>query len=425
MMNSTDSDVLVVGAGFSGLVAALCAAQRGKSVRLLSQGAGTLPISSHCIDLLGYTANNTLIADDPWDALETLPQEHPYRIIGKKNIRLAFSFLKQLSEQHRWPFIPLHPEGKLRNCLLPTIMGTLRPSYFAPSAFALQQLEQAKQVLIAGIQGLYECQPALIATQLRRYSQYSPKEFSEVLLQPPFVSKGASSLSTLDMAHFIDTEKGLRWLIETLQVHVSQDSYQAILLPPICGTKASMDLMERLTGELSCAVVEMLSPPPGVGGLRLRNLLLEAIKPLGIRHVENATVSGAVGEHNTCKALVVSGKDGERYYKARNFIIATGGLLGGGIFTEPGKARESIFHLPLAIPEETEQWSDPAVFGSHLFARMGVMVNNRLNPVNAQGQTLLTNVHFIGRSLGGYDPVTEKSGNGVALASAWYAAQLL
>ena len=52
-----------------------------------------------------------------------------------------------------------------------------------------------------------------------------------------------------------------------------------------------------------------------------------------------------------------------------------------------------------------------------------VRVGAQLRPCSEEGSVLLDNVRFVGRSLGGYDFATEKSGNGVALATAWYAAQ--
>ena len=45
------SDIVVVGSGLAGMSAALTAAQSGKSVTLLTHGAGTLAISSGCIDV--------------------------------------------------------------------------------------------------------------------------------------------------------------------------------------------------------------------------------------------------------------------------------------------------------------------------------------------------------------------------------------
>ena len=51
-MNKRNSDVLVIGAGMSGLVAALAAARRGRKVTVLSRGVGALAIGSGCVDVL-------------------------------------------------------------------------------------------------------------------------------------------------------------------------------------------------------------------------------------------------------------------------------------------------------------------------------------------------------------------------------------
>ena len=50
-----NSDVLVIGGGLAGLVAACVAAEKGKKVQLLTYGAGTLTIGGGIIDAIGYT----------------------------------------------------------------------------------------------------------------------------------------------------------------------------------------------------------------------------------------------------------------------------------------------------------------------------------------------------------------------------------
>ena len=61
-MNKRNSDVLVIGAGMSGLVAALAAARRGRKVTVLSRGVGALAIGSGCVDVLGYVNGQAVIS---------------------------------------------------------------------------------------------------------------------------------------------------------------------------------------------------------------------------------------------------------------------------------------------------------------------------------------------------------------------------
>ena len=106
-----------------------------------------------------------------------------------------------------------------------------------------------------------------------------------------------------------------------------------------------------------------------------------------------------------------------------------GGFMGDGFEAEPGKMQESIFQLPLCLENgempsaDPSDWSEENVFARHAFATLRVRVDAQLRPCSEEGSVLLDNVRFVGRSLGGYDFATEKSGNGVALATAWYAAQ--
>ena len=79
------SDVLVVGAGMAGLMAAVTAAKSGASVSVLSEGAGVISIGSGAVDFLGYV-NGKKITDNPFNHLSELGKEHPYNIIGAENV---------------------------------------------------------------------------------------------------------------------------------------------------------------------------------------------------------------------------------------------------------------------------------------------------------------------------------------------------
>lgn len=413
-------DVIVAGSGMAGLVAALTAAGEGRSVRLLTAGMGSLAISGGCVDLLGYADGRLL--DDPWSGMALLPPEHPYRLLGADNVRAALEFLRRCAASRGWPLhTAVSPQGEPRNALVPTIMGTLKPSYLLPAGLDPQALSRARRVLVAGVHGLRDCRPALIVSQLRRYADWADKDFVQTILPSPL---GATyrSLNPLDLARLADKAQGRLWLTQALREQAQ--GCDAVLVPPICGSKADPGVWQALAEAAGCPVVEMLSIPPGVGGLRLRDALLACLRHLDFELVENATVIRAEADGKTCARMVVRASGEERSHAARAFVLATGGILGGGIELAPGRARESVFKLDIPVPSDVSQWSEPEIFGSHLFSRLGVRTDGRMRPVDMEGGTLWDNVFFAGRSLGGYDFVSEKSGHGVALATGWQAGRM-
>ena len=145
-------DVLVVGSGLAGLVAALTAAEQGRSVRLLTTGMGSLAISGGSVDFLGYADGR--FAADPWQGLAMLPEDHPYSLLGAESVRSAFQFFADVMEGQHWPMRPaLSQDGTPRNTQLPTIMGTLKPTYLLPASLHTEALASAKKVLVLSVQG--------------------------------------------------------------------------------------------------------------------------------------------------------------------------------------------------------------------------------------------------------------------------------
>lgn len=413
-------DVLVVGSGLAGLVAALTAAEQGRSVRLLTSGMGSLAISGGSVDFLGYA--DSRLASDPWQSLALLPEDHPYRLLGTESVRTAFQFFSDIMEKQHWPMRPaLAQDGTPRNTQLPTIMGTLKPTYLLPASLNTQAMASAKKVLVLSVHGLRDCQPALVVSQLKRYRSWADREFSQGLLPSPF-GETHRAITALDLARLADKQQGRQWLLNALAPHAGK--YDLILMPPLCGSRANPEVWQAVNAAAGCPVVEMLSIPPGVGGLRLRDALLNALHKLDFELVENTTVLRAETAEKTCTSVLAEASGQQRRHEARAFVTATGGILGGGMVLEPGQCWDSVFNIDITVPQDVSQWSEPQIFGNHLFSRMGVRVDREMRPVDAAAAVRWQNVFFAGRSLGGYDYATEKSGHGVAIATGWQAGRM-
>ena len=415
-MDAPYADLVVIGAGLSGLMAALVASRAGRQVTLLAQGAGALSISGGSIDLLGYVDGQPVYGS-PWEAMLALPKNHPYRLMGNGRVREALDYFMDFCEQEGYGFV----EKTGQNVWIPTVLGSAKPTYLCTPSADSAALTEARRCLLVGIEGFKECSLPLIARHLKESPAFQGKDFATLSIPAPF-GPTHRAINALDVARYLDTAEGQRWFIKMVGPHMA--GADTLIMPPLCGTLPHSEVWNKLQSALKVQIVEMATVPPGVGGLRLRELLMKALAREKVNVVENTVVSRAEIRDGRCDHVVTRMPDGERRYGAKAFVLATGGFLGGGLESETGTAVEGVFKLPIVHPNTVSEWSDVDIFGKHAFASMGVAVNEQLNPVDARGDVVLNNVHVAGRSLAGYDYATEKSGHGVAIATGWYAAAL-
>jgi glycerol-3-phosphate dehydrogenase subunit B len=406
-------DGIVVGGGLAGLIAAATAARRNKKVLLLAKGAGVLAFSNGSIDLLGYTEQGEPLPN-PLIGLTKLSSAHPYKKMGEKNFTAAVVFFLDLCREAGYPYV-----GEVGETLwLPTAAGTLKPSCLVPKTMHPGMLHTAKEIIIIDFHGLKDYFPDVIVKGLQHITGY--KKHYKIITVDPGLADGRD-VTALDIARWLETEQGQAACIAQLRAQLR--SGDVALIPPVLGMCPDYHIVEKLEKSLDCHFVELIGMPPAVTGLRLRNLLLSELRKQGVKIIENAEVARAVIEDGRCTAVVTRNLDRERTYRGKACILATGGFWGGGLTAGPGFARETIFNLPITGAQNQEEWGLRDLFGSagQPFARMGVLTDECLRPIDGSGRAIYANVYIAGRNLSGYDYCLEKSGNGVALVSGYQA----
>lgn len=405
-------DIIVVGAGLSGLMAAAAASRDGAGVLLITKGVGALAIGGGTIDVLGYTDAGPVA--DPAAAIARLDGEHPYRKIGLPSVEAAMDFFCEICGQAGYPYV-----GSLtENRWLPTAAGTLKPSCLVPATMDTAGLAAAGAVVVLAFDGLKDYRPAMIAEGLAA-ALGGGKEVTVARIDPGWPR--GRDLEALDLARRLDSEAGLGEFADRLRKLIPAGS--VVVLPPVLGTAADCRPWRELERASGCRLIEMAGMPPAVTGFRLRRLLLAYLKRRGVAIIEHAPVVGAAVAGRRCREVVTGQADRERRYRAKAFVIATGDFYGGGLAATDGEVRETIFALPVAAPAEYLAWSNPRLLAAspQPFGRFGLAVDEDLRPLAAGGEPALENVHFAGAGLAGYDYCFEKSGNGVAVASGYHA----
>ena len=405
---------IVISGGFAGMIAAFVASEKDK-VKLLTYGAGTFSLQSGVIDVLGYDAAHRPI-DSPAAGIKNLPAHHPYKKIGAPALEKACEFFLNLMTKNGLPY----HGSTARQILIPTAVGTLKPTCLAPKFSDAAVLKSAKKIVVVGVRGLKDFYPALVAGNLKKYFPNAQFEVAEI----DFEFGAGRDLITLDVARALDSDDGRNIFVERLKKFCGDKT--AFVLPSILGTENDT-CAEKIRGQLNCDLVETTCLPPSINGWRLQKILMQELRNRGVSIIENLKIIRAETQIKLCKAVFGQVAAREKTFTADKFISATGGFYSGGlVMREFDNPRELIFNLPAKFPAGAENWYNPQLFDDKPqgFATTGILTDDNLNPIDAQGKKILNNVYVVGRNLYGYDFCYEHSGNGVALGSAFKAATL-
>ncbi len=395
------SDVIIIGGGLAGLMAAAVAANRGQNVTLLTYGSGSLPLASGAIDFLNAKA--------PAVAIKNLPDNHPYKKIGMKNIDAAAKFFCEVTAQDNLPY-----NGKLSAQIpIVTAVGTLKYSCLVPESMDASNLINKKKIYVAGVKGLKDFYASMLVDNLKKY--FPAKNFEVATLDLELL--GGRDITCMGAARLLTgNEQILADGLKTLNATADD----AIILPPILSLEDS-----NVKSQLRADVIETTCLPPSPPGIRLQRAFTKYLQRAGVKVFGNSKVIRGVVEDKKITGVVVKSVAREKIFYGKKIILATGGFYSGGlIMHEFDKPAEPIFNLPVFCRAGAENWSNEKLFDDKPqgFSMTGILTDENLNPVDASGKIIYENLHVVGANLGGVDFIHERSAGGVAISSAYKAA---
>jgi glycerol-3-phosphate dehydrogenase subunit B len=415
--------VTVVGGGLAGAVAALSAARhRDVAVRLLTAGETSLEAASGLVDVLGYTPDGEGPLADPFEAIPRLPAEHPYRTVGVDAVREGLALFDDVAGE------AYAGGGTDRNALVPTHLGNLKPTARYPATVAPGVASREQRTTLVGFKELTDFDAALAADRLDETLPYEVWGTSVGLpVDLEGVPETTDFAAELDDAHERD---GAREAFERFHDELSRDilmhddTDRRVGVPAVLGLDATEGLRAELAATVESPVFEVPTGPPSVPGRRLERLLRGALEAAGVELLAEHRATGAETVDGDIAALTVETPDGERRVETEAVVLATGGLVGGGVEGTRKAVREPVFGCHVAAPDDRSAWAAEAPLGEHAFARFGVETDGGLRPLDARGTPEFDNLRAAGSVLGGYDFAAEKSGSGVSIATGSVAGRL-
>ncbi|MDQ7028589.1 MAG: glycerol-3-phosphate dehydrogenase subunit GlpB [Ardenticatenia bacterium] len=412
-------DVLVIGAGLAGLMAAWQAAVAGCRVRVITRGPGALFWHAGCVDVLGYAAQDTeRPVAAPRDALLHLVNAnpaHPYARVGLEGVETALSALQQVCEAAGYPL-----RGDLsHNWLLPSAVGAFRPTCLAPETMVSGDLARRDPLLIVGFEGMLDFYPELVADNLAE--QERPAR--SVRLDLPSLRE-RRQLTPVTLAQLFEAPEFRRQVAEALRPKLGRAA--RVGFPAVLGVHRPLEVKQDLEAKLGREVFEIPTLPPSVPGMRLYTILVEAVRQAGGDVFTGMEAVRAEAENGRVQAVFTEAAARLNPHRAHAFVLATGGLLGGGIVADAdGHLREVILGLPVQGPESQTKWFRQEFLASedHPVYAAGVAVDERFRPVGAKGVPLYTNLFVAGMTLAGDDVIRRRALDGVAVATGYAVGQ--
>jgi glycerol-3-phosphate dehydrogenase subunit B len=406
------TDLIIVGAGLAGMMAGYAAARRGLSSKIIAKGLGALHWSAGTIDVLGYYPSEQDPVEQPVEHTQMIVQEnsnHPYAFVDGKLADRLNEFLA-LTQEIGLPYLGARDQT---NWWLPSPVGAVRRTFLAPQAQASGDLHSPEPMLIVGFRGMRDFFSELIAENLRKQGYPARAAFL-----PLDLVTERRDVNPVQIAYALDDPERQTHLAVQLKEIVRPG--ERIGLPAILGMSRHLEVVEQLESRIGARVFEIPTLPPSVPGIRLDAALRKHLEKLGVRIELNMEVSGFQVEGDRVSAIETRTSGRPLVHRAKTFLLATGGILGGGIETDhTGKSRDTVLNLPLTIPSERHKWFranflDPA---GHPVFRGGVAVNWQWQPIDAAGARVFANVWAAGGILAHADPILERSLEGIAITT--------
>ncbi|MEE8410606.1 MAG: FAD-binding protein [Myxococcota bacterium] len=420
-------DVLIIGGGLGGTVAALAAQRRGARVGLATRSWGATAMSTGALDL-AFTPALSREHQMPRSLAEHIMdiiahrRRHPYGVMGLERtmpaLKQGSALLSDILEGSGLETSRLDLEAE--NLLLPSSLGALLPAGGAMAPHRGVTFSEP----VTGRWGVLEFrgQPHFDAGRVARGVAVDAESITGTSPELVEMTVPLEVVGTqIEVARALDDQAGADALARELQKKAR--GLDGIIAPPILGLERTSSVKRRLEEAAGCVVVEALAHMPSVPGIRLQRALERALKKAEVNLVGEIV---AVRHDRRRVTAAVTLDDLEISCGA--MVLATGRFVSGGVRWSDLSRRctESLFGLPVVTEDGLMEEDSPhktlrdTPMESHPLMTAGVQVNADLQPIR-EGIVPYENLFAAGMVIGGFASRYALCADGVALSTGWLA----
>jgi len=411
-----DVDVIVIGAGLAGLMAAVHAVNAGARVRLIAQGWGQQMVTPGWLSVCDRAEDDVIAEVRGYAALHP---EHPYGRAGDDAMVAGLESFRSAAEAVGLPYAQRKKDG--HNMRLITLLGGVQRAMIAPRGIAAGDLtDHHGPLLLVGFAGWRDFYAEMTAANLRRQGIDARALAVELPDQDRWWD-----LWPGDLARHFDAAPFREMIARQVAPHVA--GVARVGFPAVLGMAEHPHVLDDLARQIGRPVFEIPTLPASTAGVRLTDRLRRWLLRQGARvQIGHPVVRGVV-EGRRCTGVEVASLGHPTLFRADQFILATGGVYNGGIQTdESGRVWEPLFDLPVVTPEvesRADWYHDTLLIerGHPIHRQTGLRVSTDLLPLDAAGEPVLDNVYVAGQLLAGFNPLTDGCAEGIALATAYKA----
>lgn len=421
-------DSIIIGGGIAGYTAGLRSLEAGLKTAIISNGQSALHFSSGSIDLLAHTPTGKVIRN-PAAIFDKFSKEfpaHPYSKVGKQTVFESLQWYKDLLTNAG---IPLMQQDNGDNHLRITPLGTLKSTWLSQpyvQQLPMQLTEHAiKRIVVVQIDDFRDFNAKMVTDNLIQIPEFKNVKITHANISIAGFSalkRNACELRSIDIARILTNDSEIKALADKLSALATPDDI--VILPAVTGNGMGLKTLKQLHKLTNLTFHEVPTMPPSMLGIRLEETMIDLfIKRGGMLLKGDQVTHGDMLEDNetfTLKCIYTRNLE-SMPLAADNFIFASGSFFNKGLIGHHYKLQEPVFDLDMNSLEPRSTWYNPQFFSanSQPFLSLGIKTNQTLNPM-LKGK-VINNLFCAGSNLGGYDPVAEGSGSGVAISTAYYA----